>query len=118
MICPRSCKSSPPIPIKARGRLRSPSSQFARTIEVLGDVADGAHAIDEHVRKITVPARGGAGRLVRVVRELDEAGIAIDDIALRRPTLDDVFLTLTGHAAEIAPAATEEPIAAGPGRKA
>jgi ABC-2 type transport system ATP-binding protein len=52
------------------------------------------------------------------VRDLDEAGIAIDDIALRRPTLDDVFLTLTGHAAEIAPAATEEPIAAGPGRKA
>jgi ABC-2 type transport system ATP-binding protein len=37
------------------------------------------------------------------VRDLDEAQITIDDIALRRPTLDDVFLTLTGHAAEIAP---------------
>ena len=48
-----------------------------------------------------MPARGGAVRLVQVVRELDEAGIVIDDIALRRPTLDDVFLTLTGHAAEI-----------------
>jgi ABC-2 type transport system ATP-binding protein len=89
-----------------------------RTIEVLGAAADGAPTIDEHIRKITVPAKGGAGRLVQVVRDLDEAGIAIDDIALRRPTLDDVFLTLTGHAAEIAPAATEEPIAAGPGRKA
>jgi ABC-2 type transport system ATP-binding protein len=35
-----------------------------------------------------------------VVRDLDEAAIAIDDIGLRRPTLDDVFLSLTGHAAE------------------
>jgi ABC-2 type transport system ATP-binding protein len=33
-----------------------------------------------------------------VVRDLDEAGIGIDDIGLRRPTLDDVFLSLTGHA--------------------
>ena len=35
------------------------------------------------------------------MRELDEAGIAIDDIGLRRPTLDDVFLSLTGRAAEV-----------------
>ena len=39
-------------------------------------------------------------RLVQVVRDLDEASIGIDDIGLRRPTLDDVFLSLTGHAAE------------------
>jgi len=55
---------------------------------------------DEHTRKLTVPAGGGAGTLVQVVRDLDEAGIRIDDIGLRRPTLDDVFLSLTGHAAE------------------
>ncbi|MGH2368122.1 MAG: hypothetical protein ACRDI2_07980, partial [Chloroflexota bacterium] len=47
-----------------------------------------------------VPAHGGAQRLVQVVRDLDEAAVAIDDIGLRRPTLDDVFLALTGHAAE------------------
>ena len=58
----------------------------------------GDCTLDEHTRKITVPAMGGAGKLVQVVRDLDEAGIAIDDIALRRPTLDDVFLSLTGHA--------------------
>jgi len=34
------------------------------------------------------------------VRRLDAAGVGIDDIALRRPTLDDVFISLTGHAAE------------------
>jgi ABC-2 type transport system ATP-binding protein len=89
-----------------------------RAIEVLGTPSEGGHAIDEHVRKITVPAKGGAGRLVQVVRELDEAGIVIDDIALRRPTLDDVFLTLTGHAAAIPPAAKEEAAAAGAGRNA
>jgi ABC-2 type transport system ATP-binding protein len=90
---------------------------IARTIEVLKAAADGTHTIDEHVRKITVPAKGGAGRLVQVVRDLDEAGIAIDDIALRRPTLDDVFLTLTGHAAEIALAAADEATAVASGKK-
>jgi len=75
---------------------------IARALRALVDESDGDHTIDDHVRKITVPARGGARRLAQVVRELDEANIAIDDIALRRPTLDDVFLTLTGHAAELA----------------
>ena len=41
--------------------------------------------------------------LIQVVRDLDEASIAIDDIGLRRPTLDDVFLSLTGHAAAAIP---------------
>ena len=56
--------------------------------------------VDEHTRRLTVPTNGGAQGLVQVVRDLDEAGIGIDDIGLRRPTLDDVFLSLTGHAAE------------------
>ncbi len=76
--------------------------EIARAVGVLTDGLDGDHTIDEHMRKITVPARGGARRLAQVVRELDDAQVAIDDIALRRPTLDDVFLTLTGHAAEVA----------------
>ncbi len=78
---------------------------ITRAVGVLTDGMDGDHTIDEHMRKITVPARGGAQRLAHVVRELDDAQIAIDDIALRRPTLDDVFLTLTGHAAEVGAAA-------------
>ena len=45
-----------------------------------------------------MPTSRGAAALTQVVRELDEAGIRIDDIGLRRPTLDDVFLSLTGHA--------------------
>ena len=76
-------------------------ADLPRAIELLIRATEGEHTVDEHVRRITVPARGGARSLVQVVRDLDEARIAIDDIALRRPTLDDVFLTLTGHAAEL-----------------
>ena len=46
------------------------------------------------------PVTGGAKLLAEVIRELDTRGIEIDDIGLRRPTLDDVFLSLTGHVAE------------------
>jgi ABC-2 type transport system ATP-binding protein len=48
-----------------------------------------------------------------VIRDLDAAGIAIDDIGLRRPTLDDVFMSLTGHTAS-----DEEHAAVPAGRKA
>jgi ABC-2 type transport system ATP-binding protein len=61
---------------------------------------DGTASIDEHTRRVTIAARGGAQQLVDVVRRLGEAAIGVDDVGLRRPTLDDVFLTLTGHAAE------------------
>ncbi len=75
---------------------------IGRAREVLGRDLDGECTLDEHTRKLTIPAHGGARALAQVVRDLDEAGITIDDIGLRRPTLDDVFLSLTGHAAEAA----------------
>jgi ABC-2 type transport system ATP-binding protein len=68
--------------------------------EVLGRVAVGEVTVDQHARMLTVPSRGGASRLVNVIRDLDTAGVEIHDIGLRRPTLDDVFLALTGHAAQ------------------
>ncbi len=81
---------------------------IARAVELVSSGADGTIAVDEHTRRLTVPSNGGAQRLVRLLRDLDEAGIAIDDIALRRPTLDDVFLSLTGHAAEPGAEPSEE----------
>ncbi|MCZ7433329.1 ATP-binding cassette domain-containing protein [Streptomyces sp. WMMC1477] len=56
--------------------------------------------VEQHTRKLTVPVSGGAKLLAEVIRDLDAEGIEIDDIGLRRPTLDDVFISLTGHAAE------------------
>jgi ABC-2 type transport system ATP-binding protein len=57
--------------------------------------------------QLRVPLRVRHGAIAEAVRRLDEAGIGIDDIAVRRPTLDDVFLTLTGHAAEPSEDGTE-----------
>ena len=74
-----------------------------RATAILAACGSGEVALDEHTRELTVHAEGGAKALVQVLRDLDDAGIAIDDIGLRRPTLDDVFLALTGHAAEEQP---------------
>ncbi|ANP49110.1 ABC-2 type transport system ATP-binding protein [Streptomyces griseochromogenes] len=70
--------------------------------EVLRGFGKGETTVEEHTRKLTVPVTGGAKLLAEVIRELDGRGIEIDDIGLRRPTLDDVFLSLTGHMAETA----------------
>ena len=59
-----------------------------------------ATTLDKHNKRFTLPAPGGSTALVSAIRTLDGAGIRIADIGLRRPTLDDVFLSLTGHAAE------------------
>ncbi|MCK1795677.1 ATP-binding cassette domain-containing protein [Streptomyces sp. XM4193] len=71
---------------------------------------------DPHTRRLTVPVEGGARLLAEVIRDLDARGIGIDDIGLRRPTLDDVFISLTGHAAEQEEAggARQERAAGGP----
>lgn len=69
--------------------------------EVLRGFGKGDTTVEEHTRKLTVPVTGGAKLLAEVIRELDTRGIEIDDIGLRRPTLDDVFLSLTGHVAEV-----------------
>ncbi|MFI0213128.1 ATP-binding cassette domain-containing protein [Streptomyces lydicus] len=70
--------------------------------EVLRGFGKGEGTVEPHTRKLTVPVAGGAKLLAEVIRELDIRGVEIDDIGLRRPTLDDVFIALTGHAAEAA----------------
>ncbi|HUR16991.1 MAG TPA: ATP-binding cassette domain-containing protein [Candidatus Limnocylindrales bacterium] len=63
--------------------------------------------IDEHTRRLSIATNAGANGLVGLVREIAAENIEIDDIGLHRPTLDDVFLTLTGHAAEDKPTPDE-----------
>ena len=53
--------------------------------------------IDTDNGRVSVPVDGGAEQLTAVVRALDERGVVVDDIGLRRPTLDEVFLALTGQ---------------------
>jgi ABC-2 type transport system ATP-binding protein len=50
--------------------------------------------------RVSAPVSGGSTVLVDAIRALDSRAVAVSDLQLRRPTLDDVFMTLTGHAAE------------------
>jgi ABC-2 type transport system ATP-binding protein len=74
----------------------------ART--VLDGLATGQVDVDEHARQLVAPVAGGSTALLDAVRRFDEAGIGVLDLGLRRPTLDDVFLQLTGHHAVDDPA--------------
>jgi ABC-2 type transport system ATP-binding protein len=68
--------------------------------EILTSFAVGEIQVDHHSRGLTAPISGGAEILTQALRELDARGVVVQDVGLRRPTLDDVFLTLTGHVAE------------------
>ena len=65
--------------------------------ELLAPLGSEPPRVDRPDRLVTVPVDGGAARLGEAVRAITDAGIAIDDIGVRRPTLDEVFLALTGH---------------------
>lgn len=75
-------------------------AQLDAAAQTLGPVSQGEVTIDREAAKVIAPVVGGSLTLVEGVRALDAANIGIADVVLRRPTLDDVFLTLTGHAAE------------------
>ena len=64
----------------------------------------GEPVVDEEEGRLSLPVANGSAALADVVRRLDDADVEIVDLALRRPTLDDVFLTLTGSTAEDAEA--------------
>lgn len=76
------------------------TDDLPRARETLTFFAVGEILIDEQTRTLTTPVSGGSGVLTEVLRGLDANSIPVLDVGLRRPTLDDVFLTLTGHAAE------------------
>jgi ABC-2 type transport system ATP-binding protein len=67
-------------------------------VRALGTMSDEPVAVDGSLVKVSVRTRRGA--IVEAVRRLSDAGVGVADLAMRRPTLDDVFLSLTGHAAE------------------
>jgi ABC-2 type transport system ATP-binding protein len=80
---------------------------------VLAGLGAGEHTVDPQSGLVRITAgTDGTGVVFEAVRRLDEAKIWIEDFALHKPTLDDVFLNLTGHAAEETPdedALVEEP---------
>jgi ABC-2 type transport system ATP-binding protein len=76
------------------------SQHVARTLEIVTGVAGIKPSFDEGIRQISAPVSTGSKALLDVLKSLDEAGIHPLDIGLKRPSLDDVFLSLTGHSAE------------------
>ncbi len=69
--------------------------------EIIERVTHDQATVDPAIRKISVPVQDGTQSLIAVIREFDAAGIHALDLALKRPSLDDVFLSLTGHIAEV-----------------
>ena len=94
-----------PAELKSAGRRRAarhPSLRRAsagkRRVAALASIASDRPFLEDGSVRVPVAERRGA--IADAVRRLDDAGIAIDDISVSTPTLDDVFLKLTGHAAE------------------
>jgi ABC-2 type transport system ATP-binding protein len=75
-----------------------------RVLEALGE---GPARVDQEARHVSVAVTSHDGVLTRAIRELDAAGVHVDDIGFRRPTLDEVFLSLTGRPAEETPEPVE-----------
>ncbi|HTO01345.1 MAG TPA: ATP-binding cassette domain-containing protein [Microthrixaceae bacterium] len=76
------------------------AADLSKVAEVLGTVAAEPVRIDTDTQHVSASVDGGGEQLTAVVRQLDDGSILFDDIGLRRPTLDEVFLALTGKPAE------------------
>jgi daunorubicin resistance ABC transporter ATP-binding subunit len=88
------------------------ADDLARAGELLAPCGVDAPRLDGPNRRVNVPVEAGADQLTQAVQALARAGVAIDDIGLRRPTLDEVFLALTGRPATDDIEPLDEPVAA------
>ncbi|PXY31580.1 ATP-binding cassette domain-containing protein [Prauserella muralis] len=74
--------------------------QIPAAVRVLESVGTSEATVDEHSRRVEVLVDTGPKALVEALRLLDAERVTVQDVGLHRPTLDDVFLALTGHGAE------------------
>jgi ABC-2 type transport system ATP-binding protein len=81
-----------------RLEIRLENGSLDAALAAVAPISDGQPFAEDGL--VRVPLRDRRGAIADAVRRLDGAGVGIDDISLRSPTLDDVFLTLTGRAAE------------------
>jgi ABC-2 type transport system ATP-binding protein len=92
------------------------SDDLDKAIAAVAGLGDGKPQVDAEQRRMTLPAKGGAATLMAAARRLDEGDITLEDLSLRRPSLDDVFMALTGHGAGADGEDGNEPEAAGGAR--
>jgi ABC-2 type transport system ATP-binding protein len=70
---------------------------LAKVAEALGQLDDGEVQIDASTHRVSAGVDSGSEGLMRAIRSVETAGVEIEDISLRQPNLDEVFLALTGH---------------------
>jgi ABC-2 type transport system ATP-binding protein len=73
------------------------ADELGATAEIMSRVTGASARVDRDTRRVSAPVRDRVAALTSVARTLQDAGVDVEDIALRRPTLDEVFLHLTGH---------------------
>ncbi len=73
---------------------------LARVAQLLGRLGHGETQIDEPTRRVSVRVESGGEGLMSALRSLEDSGVELEDIAMRQPNLDEVFLALTGRPAE------------------
>jgi ABC-2 type transport system ATP-binding protein len=88
---------------------RTDTSLAARTLARTFSVPEADLTVDLELGTVVVPVAVGSAALAEAVRALDAAGVHVGDLGVRRPSLDDVFLSLTGHVAEETRSETAEP---------
>jgi len=98
------------------------ADDLGKALAAITGLGEGTPQVDAEERRMTLPAKGGAATLMAAARRLDESDITLDDLSLRRPSLDDVFMALTGHGAGADGAGSEdedgsEPAAGSRGRR-
>jgi ABC-2 type transport system ATP-binding protein len=71
-------------------------AQLDEATRIVAEVTEAEPNADAALRTVIAPTSGGVAALLAVAERLARAGVAIDDLSLRQPTLDEVFLTLTG----------------------
>ena len=76
---------------------------LALAAATLSGLGEGAPEVDAATHRYSVATAGGASSLAVAATRLAEAGVEIEDLTLRRPTLDEVFLSLTGHTPAVEP---------------
>jgi daunorubicin resistance ABC transporter ATP-binding subunit len=78
----------------------SKRADLDRAVSLIADLGSGAPRTDPALNQVLLPIKDGASVLIAAGRALEEHGVALDDLGIRRPSLDDVFLAITGHATQ------------------
>jgi len=73
------------------------AADLPRVAEMLARLHDGAVSTDEGSRRVSVGVDSGSDGLMSALRSIEDAGVAVEDVAMRQPNLDEVFLALTGQ---------------------